>query len=511
MHSSQSAALGEHLIPLTPIQPYTLSEDELKQLAHVAKALRQESKWLEPSSEIQALQANELPPAALSSSEQRLLLDDFSVISHIQHVLGLEYYAARAFVRAGEGDVVLGTFEPLDGYIEYNASSLGLGASTYHYVPPDPDGLSYAVCDSLLKNSESFSSLVDVLSQRTGTLWIHPYMGHVSAWKLAQALNQNLERTVRMVAPPPHVCNAANDKVWFAHAVAKTLSERYVAPVVSASNASDAAMRLQSLAQENWPRISIKLADSASGMGTEIFTKEDLNQPTHEELTQQITDWLQQKDWVLGESPDVAIEPWFDDVLGSPSVQLWIPPIDAGTPIVEGIYDQLFYPDEPFVFLGSIPSQLSLTLVEELSETGAKIGRVFQELGYIGRCSFDTILVGARLEDAQIKYVECNGRWGGTSTPMTLMNRVMGDYRTQAYVASDFDHEGLKGMSFSEFASVFSDILYNVTTQEGWAVAYNVACLKPSGKLDIITFGASFEEARQRQSRFKELVESRVG
>jgi len=49
-----------------------------------------------------------------------------------------------------------------------------------------------------------------------------------------------------------------------------------------------------------------------------------------------------------------------------------------------------------------------------------------QSLGYIGRASFDALLVGASPEQATIHWIECNARWGGVSIPMTAARRLLG-------------------------------------------------------------------------------------
>src|SRR5690606_34224305 len=56
------------------------------------------------------------------------------------------------------------------------------------------------------------------------------------------------------------------------------------------------------------------------------------------------------------------------------------------------------------------------------------LASLFQQLGYFGRCSFDTILVGPDPATAEVHWAECNGRGGGTSIPMTLVNRLTGDW-----------------------------------------------------------------------------------
>ena len=40
----------------------------------------------------------------------------------------------------------------------------------------------------------------------------------------------------------------------------------------------------------------------------------------------------------------------------------------------------------------------------------------------------DAILIGESLADARLHWIECNGRWGGVSIPMTLANRLTGDW-----------------------------------------------------------------------------------
>lgn len=507
----EQVAHGCHLLPLTPVSPHPIGSEVDASLAKEAELLASQRPALtELSSTVREMLPVSFPTRPLHMTDsQRLLLDDFSVISHIHRVLGLEFYTSRAFVRAGQGDLVLGTFSPIEGYERYMDEFLGLGRAVYQHVPSVAGALPYAVCQATLGQEDAIEQAVSYLEKQSGTLWFHPYMGHKYAWELAGVLQQRLSREIKVVAPPTELCDCVNNKVWFAEAVARSLGDAFAIPVLSAGTAADAATHLENVARKE-VRLAIKLADSASGMGTTVLDGAVLRGQTHTELTAMTEEWMCEKDWEADTSPPVSVEPWYDNVLGSPSIQLWIPPMGTGhTPLVEGLYDQLFYPDEPFVFLGSIPSQLPDSIKRELAVSGARVGRLFQRLGYVGRCSFDTILVGDSLGTAQIKYVECNGRWGGTSTPMTLLNRVFGDYRERCYVARDVDDHKLKGMTFQQFVDIFGDVLFDKRTGEGWCFAYNVGCLEPAGKLDVITIGDSYDEARQKQDRFRELIQER--
>jgi len=62
------------------------------------------------------------------------------------------------------------------------------------------------------------------------------------------------------------------------------------------------------------------------------------------------------------------------------------------------------------VFAGSKPALLPEWLKSELIQKTALLDVFLQELGYVGRCSFDTIIHGRSLSDAKLKFVECNGR-----------------------------------------------------------------------------------------------------
>lgn len=122
------------------------------------------------------------------------------------------------------------------------------------------------------------------------------------------------------------------------------------------------------------------------------------------------------------------------------------------------------------------------------------ICRVFQQLGYVGRCSFDALVVGRDLASARVKFVECNGRWGGTSTPMNLMTRVFGDFRTIPYKAQDYVDERLCGLGFPQLIDLFGNSLYDRRTGRGRVLLYNVGGVGEHGKFDMVVTGRSYAD-----------------
>ena len=99
-------------------------------------------------------------------------------------------------------------------------------------------------------------------------------------------------------------------------------------------------------------------------------------------------------------------------MIGTPSVQLWIPPRLQGPPMVEGIFAQALA-NCVGTFQGSSKSDLPGSLSQEIVNSSWQLAELFQRLGYVGRCSFDLILVGDNLGSCRPEFIECNGRWGG--------------------------------------------------------------------------------------------------
>ncbi len=84
------------------------------------------------------------------------------------------------------------------------------------------------------------------------------------------------------------------------------------------------------------------------------------------------------------------------------------------------------------------------------------------------------LLVGPNIGESELEYIECNGRWGGTSLPMTMMNRMFSDWRSQPFTSRTLTIEGVKEMSFDDMQRALSDQLYcHQTANSGTCVLLN--------------------------------------
>ena len=98
--------------------------------------------------------------------------------------------------------------------------------------------------------------------------------------------------------------------------------------------------------------------------------------------------------------------------------------MDSGLPIVEGIFGQTLS-GERQSFAGATQIILPAELEMRFCREALAISTYFQRLGYIGRLSLDALLIGENVDNAELHWIECNGRWGGVSIPMIVARRLM--------------------------------------------------------------------------------------
>jgi len=214
--------------------------------------------------------------------------------------------------------------------------------------------------------------------------------------------------------------------------------------------------------------------------------------PVPDDVRSIVDTFLSRTEWDGKE--EVQAVAWEDTDL-SPSTQLWIPPESLGPPHLDGIYEQLLE-GKHGVFLGSRPSTLPMAVNRALGESSVRVAAALQALGYVGRCSFDFLVVGDPAGEFELHFTECNGRWGGTSTPMSLLDRLFEGTRPP-YRAQDLVRPGLVGAAFQDVLAAVGDELYDPLTRTGHFVFYNVGPLAGAGKLDVISLGRTQQEAEE--------------
>jgi hypothetical protein len=422
-----------------------------------------------------------------SSALPVLHLEDVSGIPFVSLVPGVEEYQHRARVRAGDGDMFAAVTPPSEGYEQYCQDHLGLGRP--EFLLSDPGEHGYAVATSVL--GSGVLDRVAAIARHAGGLLIHPYMSIESVWEIAERVAADASVPVQVIGPTPPVLWLANDKQWFTEVVRHVLSADWVVETHTSGDPKEMVRHLIRLAQHHG-RVGLKRTRCASAMGNAVYDLKQIEKLDPSQIEGEVRKFLERTEWALDE--EVLIVAWEQTDI-SPSTQLWIPPKGGGRPVCEGVYEQLLEGEEK-IFLGSRPSLLPREINETLVTASIRVATGLQELGYVGRCSFDFIVVDCPSNGFRVKFVEANGRWGGTSTPMRLVDRIVKGPRP-AYRAQDFMDHGLIGVSFPEILKRVGDDLYDPAGGKGRFVFYNVGPLTRSGKLDVIALGRTPAEAEE--------------
>jgi hypothetical protein len=317
-------------------------------------------------------------------------------------------------------------------------------------------------------------------------------MGTLSVWELAALIQAESCRPLQVIAPPPEVVRWVNDKILFTETVARLFGPEFVPRTTSACSFAVAARLATDLAQRS-AMLGFKLPDSAGGDGNVVIDAEQIRDRSLAETCQLLKRELSPLVW--NSCSPLLIDSWETNVLGSPAAQVWIPPLTQGIPIVEGLFSQTTEKLRG-VFVGATRAELPSAVTQEIVDLTWLLSRLFQLLGYVGRCSFDLILVGDHQDHCRVEFIECNGRWGGTSLFMTLMARIFGDWVNQPFAVHVAHHiPGLERVQFVELLHGFREDLFDVRTGQGTLILANPGRLAYQSGITAVALAASWQGA----------------
>ncbi len=403
------------MLPIVSQHPVSISEDERREIAALAAGLLANQPGLAGTTSYGPRVRSGLAEGPTLTWEDHAGLALFGDGKHM--ALG-----QRAMLLAGDGDIVAVGGPRHPAFEDYCRHRLGLGR--VEVVCPTAGPQNGPLATRCGADPGVFDRLVKLASAH-GTINLLPYLAADSAWRLAGSLARRTGASAQVVGPPPALTRAANDKLWFARRITELLGWSALPPTWAAFSPGLLAARVVRIARAH-RRVVVKVPSSAGSEGNLVLGSSAIRGLSSEELRGQLLRRLA----ALGHdgSFPLLVGAWETDALTSPSVQLWIPARDEGGPIVEGLFTQAVE-GQGGRFVGALPCLLPDALTDTLLRQGVALGTLLQELGWFGRCSLDALVVGSRLETATVHWVECNGRWGGVSIPMTLANRLVGDWR----------------------------------------------------------------------------------
>jgi hypothetical protein len=405
-------------LPVVEQIPVTVDDTEQRRIADLADDVRRDDPALAPA-------PGDGPVRQGVGDGPALVFEDHGEIPLFTAAAPspLEY---RSLLLAEDGDVFALGGQRIPDFEAYVRDELRLGDVT---VLTRPEGTTGPLPDALRADPASMARLVRLARER-GSLTVIPFLSTPGAWRLAEAVAEEAGVDVFVLAPPPALAARVNDKSWFSRRVTEVLGPDAIPETGWASEPFELTTALSILAKRH-RRVVVKVPDSAGGVGNVVLDSAVVAALDHDRLLAHV--WEQTGRAGRGWSFPLLVGAWDDPVVDSPSVQLWVPPKGDGLPVVEGVFSQVLKGARG-AFVGAAPSWLPRNWQQRLAGEAVRLALLFQELGYVGRCSFDAVVAGDGLESAAVHWVDANGRWGGVSIALTAANRLVGDWQRRPFV-----------------------------------------------------------------------------
>jgi hypothetical protein len=400
--------------------------------------------------------------------------DEIALFSRRQPNL-LEY---RMTALASAGDMLVLNRRSRD-YEQYLSSFLGLGGVDFVEEP----GVNMEPLAVRCRNDEALQSRIGRQARKSGGLTVHAYLTTGNVWRLAQVLAERSGVPVAVCGPTSRISRRVNDKLWFADCVRQLFGPEAVPPSFAVYGPAGAIGHIQRLSRIS-PRVVVKIPQSAGSIGNIAFESEHVAQMDSARLRNELLDLLFSRGWQHNFPFLVGV--WNCAVVSSPSVQLWLPDPEQGPPVVEGIFEQnVAGPHGTFV--GASRAQLSSALHNTLLEEALEIGGLFQQLGYFGRCSLDAIIAANDAGGRRVQWIECNGRWGGVSLPLTMVHRLVSSTNAAGLVVVQHTGTQTNLQSFPQIVAKLDDLLFR---RDGPSRGIVLTCPPEAGPLPRLNFVA---------------------
>ena len=388
-------------------QPQTVDETQAERIAELARRLLDSDEALrDPRWRRRVVPGLGAGPACIFEDHSEIPLAPSD--SHT-----LEY---RMSWFARGTDIVALADERVPAFERYLASDLDLGRITVIQSAPRPRA---PLARRLVDDPAVLEKLIGLAGSRGG-LTLVPYISTRSVWLLGELLARLTGENVRVAGPPPDLTERVNNKLWFSQRVRDVLGAEALPRTHVASDERELRTHLDALASLGG-RLVVKAPSGSGGRGIVAFEATAVDAVRIEPTVHWIREVLSRGGWD-GRYP-LVVGRWDAPVVASPSVQVWIPHLRSGLPVIEAIFDQML---DGVRFMGASTTELPVRVRSRLHSDGLRLAMLFQQLGYFGRCSFDSVLVGAEANGAQIHWLECNGRWGSVSTALTAIKRIVG-------------------------------------------------------------------------------------
>lgn len=252
-------------------------------------------------------------------------------------------------------------------------------------------------------------------------------------------------------------------------------------------NVLDGALKVAWLFSTGFSEVVIKYDEGVAALGSRRFIREEFL-TKFSSFENFLSDRSSQE--VLPKySKDFVIEGWYDNVLYSPSIQLFISP--SGAVELVSTHIQLFY-ENKMRYKGCLSSHfIEEDVQKSLVTTGISLASVFAEKGYRGHLAFNAIL----LPDKKLLWEELNPRRVMSSYPFQIRKKIFGEKADEiSYVSKHVQKSNWKEKSIEDMLALLSPVLFSCEKNSG-IVPFDYSLLLAHGRLSLVAFATNKEDA----------------
>ncbi len=406
------------------------------------------------------------------------------------------YLDHRMALLARSGDLLV-VSRPVQSFFRYLSETLGSKNVSVMGTGHHPLESVTRLCRT---KADLRRSLLGFVKGGEGTT-LQSYLTTGNTWRLAQWLGEASRKKVHVAGPSPRLARRVNDKLWFADLARCVLGRDAVPPTLRAFGPAAAAGHVRRIARQG-EQVVVKVPDSAGSTGNIRLDSGEIAAAPLALVQRFLRRRLHAIGWT-GRYP-LLVGVWDKDVTCSPSVQLWIPSLDDGPPRLDGIFEQRVQ-GLGAAFVGAERTTLSEGLQSRLTAEALRIACVLQRIGYFGRCSFDAVMVKSGDGGLQPHWIECNGRWGGVSIPLTAAIRLNQGEVPKGLVLLQATL-GTRNLSMTDLYDCLDPLLYRKGLSRDGVVIVAPPSAEPEPQITLMAMA----DSQGRAGRLMEIAVTRL-
>jgi hypothetical protein len=412
----------------------------------------------------------------------KILLHNLT-LKGIENVRGVLNYDQRALVLLDKGDLIITRNQIDPAYLDY-LTSLGFNLED---VKCYTSRASIQTYDSIFYEPE----LVDFLKDCQGF--------ELSTYNLTEFEYDFAVQNKLILSGNYKVAEKYGLKSYF-----RELCQELGLPVVFGfEKLSDVDLIIDYIKKINSKNVLIRLDEGVSGAGNFLLNKAEFLGKTNTDKVQiikKILNALPQRQVNSG----VTVETWIDEVVSSPSIQLYIH--SDGKIDLLSTHDQILEGAEKW-FIGSKYPSSSLDFINESVVLEAKkLGAYFYNQGFVGEFGLDLIIT-----PETYYFVEANIRTLGTTYPREFVKKIRGgNLEGINYLAKDVEIKNFEKVTFEKIYDTLEQLKYNINSDSGILI-YNTATIPIRGRFDIIIVGKSDLEINGLLREAQNLLSNKFG